>query len=366
MNNHQYSYYMPTKCFIGHDIIDHKKDLLETFGKKAYIITGRNSSRLNGSLHDVTKALDSVNMNYEIFPEVEENPSLETINKAISDVSDIDFVIGIGGGSPIDAAKAISILLKNPTYDAFDLINTTEKLSHLPVIAVPTTAGTGTEVTQYSIVTDHKAKVKKNLGQSVFPSIAFLDAKYMLNLNRKITINTCIDAFSHIAEAYLNRKANILTDAFCEKGLKIFSTIFPKLKECNLTLEDRENLMLLSTLGGMAISQVGTSLPHGMGYALTYHKNQPHGKANGLLYYGYLKSFKNQNKVNQLLSLINMKSVEELQSHFSALFPVDFSITDDEIRDFANKMAKNAAKLKNHPEDLCAEDIYTIYKVSLF
>lgn len=360
------SFFMPTKVIIGENCIDANSHLLKGLGSKALIVTGKRSAKLNGSGKDVEDALRKENIPFVLFDQIEENPSLETVEKArdFGLKEGADFVIGIGGGSPIDAAKAIAVLLKNTDLTGDTLI-CGKSLEASPVVAVPTTAGTGTEVTQYSILTDHKAQTKKNIGHTVFPRIAYLDAKYMLDMPKNITVHTAVDALSHLVESYLNVKSNEISEALVERGLEYWGNCVDNLLGGFFTYECRKDLMLASMLGGMAIAQTGTSLPHGMGYALTYHKGVPHGLANGVLYVHYLRCFKDQAKVQRLHKLIGVKNHDELEKILTALCLTDIKVTDEELQQYAQEMSANQAKLQNHPEEVGYEEIYHIYKASL-
>ena len=364
MNN--FKYFMPTEVYFGKDIIARSSELLRKYSGKALIVTGKGSSKKNGSLQDVKETLESIGTEYIIFDEIEENPSLETIDRAahIGRKEETSFIIGIGGGSPIDAAKVIGILINNRDYDGRDVLSA-GALKSIPIIAVPTTAGTGTEVTPYAIVTDHLARTKKNSGQKVFPDIAFLDARYMEHMPYNVTVSTALDAFSHLAEAYLNTNANYLSDCFVERGLKLFGECILPLTDDNITYDIREKLMLVSTLGGMAIAQTGTSLPHGMGYALTYNKGLSHGIANCILYKKYFEAFKDRTRVMEVLRMIGLSSIEELGELISGLIKVNFKITDKEIEDYTDIIANDKGKLKNHPETIARDELYFIYKESL-
>lgn len=357
---------MPTKILVGKNIILENIEVFNKHGNKALIVTGRKSAKINGSLKDVEEALERNNIEYKLFDEVEENPSLETIYKAakLGREFGAEFIIGIGGGSPLDASKAIGVMIKNPEV-TIDSIFTNKKLESIDIITVPTTAGTGSETTQYSIVTVHKEKTKKNLGQEIFPKVSFLDARYMENMPYSITLSTAIDAFSHLVESYLNTNANIITDGLIEKALNIFAKTIPALNKGEFSYKDRENLMMVSTMAGMVIAQTGTSLPHGMGYALTYFKNIPHGLANGCLYKEYLNIFKNREKVDNIWKALGLNSYEELIDILEKLIVVKVEITKEEIENYTEAMISNKGKLKNHPEEVSYEDIFNIYYKSL-
>lgn len=361
-----YNFFMPTKVYFGRGCIEKNKTAMKELGSNALIVTGKSSSKKNGSLESVIKALEDLGINYCVFDEVEENPSLETIEKAshIGSESAVNFVIGIGGGSPLDAAKAIALFIKNPHINRHNIFSGVS-LEAIPVVAIPTTSGTGSEVTPYSIVTVHSEKTKKNLGQKIPPSIAYLDSSFTDNLPYSITVNTAVDAFTHLVESYLNTNATAMSDIFTEKGFQLFSSCFNSMLNNELTESFRDKVMLASMLAGIAIAQTGTSLPHGMGYALTYNKKLPHGLANGVLTVEYLKCFKNKDKLTKMLELLQLKDLDSLKHIFSILFRVNLKLTPDEISEYAHKFAENRSKLKNHPEEITVNEIETIYRNSL-
>ncbi|AFL98981.1 alcohol dehydrogenase, class IV [Desulfitobacterium dehalogenans ATCC 51507] len=362
----EFRYFMPAELYFGEDAVLKNKDIFKAIGSKALIVTGRSSAKKNGSYDDVTQALSETGVEYLLFDEVEENPSLETIEKAagIGKANQVDFVIGIGGGSPMDAAKAIAVFIKNPEIDA-DNIFSGKELESIPVVAVATTSGTGSEVTQYSIVTSNKEKTKKNLGQIIFPKAAFLDYKYTYDLPYDITVNTALDAFTHLVEGFLSSKSTTMSDIYAEKGFELFKDCFKRLLDKELDREFRSNIMLASTLAGMLISQSGTSLPHGMGYPLTYYKGLPHGLANSVLTMEYLKSFKDKTKIEKMLNLLQLDDLADLEGIFKKLINVRVEITEEEIMEYAQNFLSNKDKLKNHPEEVQFEDIVQIYSRSL-
>lgn len=352
--------------YFGKDAVSNNQEVFAAIGKKALIVTGRNSAKKNGAYDDIVKALSVNSIDYILFDEVEENPSLETIEKGshIGKDKQVDFVIGIGGGSPMDAAKAIAVFIKNPEVN-IDNIFSGRTLESIPVVAVATTSGTGSEVTQYSIVTSNKEKTKKNLGQSIFPVVAFLDPKYTFDLPYDITVNTSIDAFTHLVEGYLNVNSSYMSDIYGEKGFELFRSCFQKLIAKDLDHKFRSDIMLASALAGIQIAQNGTSLPHGMGYPLTYFKGMPHGLANGVLTIGYLKSFKDQRKIKRMLTILGLENLEGLEIIFDQLIDVKINITKEEIAQYARDFVSNKAKLKNHTEEVDFEDIVGIYNSSL-
>lgn len=362
----EFKYSMPTEIYFGEDVIMKNKEVLGAIGNKALVVTGRSSAKKNGSYDDIKEALSKTGVEYVLYDEVEENPSLETIEKGsnIGKMNHVDFVIGIGGGSPMDAAKAIAVFIKNPEIN-IETIFSQGKLESIPVVAVATTSGTGSEVTQYSIVTSNKDKTKKNLGQSIFPRVAFLDSKYTFGLPYDITVNTAIDAFTHLVEGYLNTNSTYMSDIYGEKGFELFKYCFDKLVSKDLNPEFRKKVMMASAMGGIQIAQNGTSLPHGMGYPLTYFKGLPHGLANGVLTIEYLKSFKDQTKIERMLNILGLSHLGGLETIFNSLIDVKLDITAEEIHEYSKAFVSNKDKLKNHTEEVGLEDIVGIYSKSL-
>lgn len=162
-------FFDPTNTYAERNCIqNHKKDLL-ALGTRAFVITGHSSSKKNGSLDDVIAVLEEASVPYKVFNEIEENPSVETVVKAaeIGKEFKADFVIGIGGGSPLDASKAIALLIANPE-ESGDCFYVEKDLKALPIAAVPTTCGTGSEITPAAVLTRHDTQTKKSISYNFF------------------------------------------------------------------------------------------------------------------------------------------------------------------------------------------------------
>ena len=176
-------FYMPTKVHLEKGCVKKYTKELTSLGTKALIVTGRSSSKKNGSLSDVTQVLTSEGVLYIIFDEIEENPSVETVMKGakIGIEEHVDFVIGIGGGSPLDAAKGIALMIANPE-DNESLLYEARPARHLPMVAVTTTAGTGSEVTPWAVLTRHSERTKQSITHRIFPDLALVDHTWPLFL----------------------------------------------------------------------------------------------------------------------------------------------------------------------------------------
>ena len=359
---------IPVKIVFGRKCISKNSEAIKPYGAKAFVVTGKNSSKANGSYNDIVEALNREKIKHYLYDKIEANPSVESVREAsiIAKEQNADFIIGIGGGSPLDAAKAIAILAVN-SIDNEELFSGIYKHKPLPVIAVPTTAGTGSEVTPYSILTYNEIKNKKSIGaDSIFPVLAFLDPSYTETLNYTITVNTAIDALSHSVEGYLSKKSTDVIEPFALESIKILGAELKLLaNKKNPGPESREALLYASMLAGIVIAHTGTTIVHAMGYPLTYYKNIDHGRANGLLMYEYLKFVKDStDKVDTILKSMEM-DIDEFGNTISALLGTKEVLSDDELKLFTDT-AKSAEKnILNTPATPTVEEIKSIYIKSL-
>ncbi len=253
------------------------------FGKKCLIVCGRSSARLSGALDDLLGALSRAGIKAEIFDKTEANPTVETCHAAgaLARETGAEFIVGIGGGSPLDASKAAAVFAANPHLSPEELYDGEKKNAPLPILAIPTTTGTGSEVTPYSVLTLHSISNKKTLvSDDIYPKVAFLDAAYTVTLPQSIMAETAADALSHAVEGYFAKAANPISDALAEKAMIYVGRGLRALGDGRLDSALRERLLLGSTLAGMVISVTGTSFVHSSGYPLTYFEGIPHGEAN--------------------------------------------------------------------------------------
>ncbi|MEA1987066.1 MAG: iron-containing alcohol dehydrogenase, partial [Candidatus Marinimicrobia bacterium] len=223
-----YNYFMPTNIFFGENSL--KENLISKLNSdnKILIVTGKNSAKISGAQSDFTELLELNKIEYKIFDKITENPKLETVHEGANYFlqNNCNMVIGIGGGSPIDSAKAISIISANKftNKEFYD----SEKIQKVfPIIAIPTTSGTGTEATQYSVITDTKKNRKAGFGSPImFPKYSFLDPKYTISLPKIITRDTAIDALSHLIEGIYSNKRNKIVYPLIYNGVKLIFELF--------------------------------------------------------------------------------------------------------------------------------------------
>lgn len=361
-------YYMPTKVIAKKNCVVSSLQEIRNYGTSAFIVTGKHSSKKNGSLDDITQTLESLSFPYCIFDKIEENPSIETIEAASEYGKEkrVDVIIGVGGGSPMDAAKAISLLIKNPE-ETKHVLYETKKLEAFPVIAIPTTAGTGSEVTPYAILTLHERKTKASMTHRIYPVLALLDGKYLKMQSKQLRMYTAMDALAHLIESYLNTNATDFSRMFSEYGLRKWEECFLELTKDTVSSKIYQKMLEVSCYAGMAIAHTGTSLPHGMSYYFTYHKNIPHGAAVGIFLASYLELVERKNKqaVTFVLECLKLKSIRELKEWICDGIEVNIVVGEEELQMCIEDIMKNTAKLKNYPYVLDKQELEGMYRESI-
>lgn len=358
-------YYMPVEIVYGSKCLLENYLLLDRFGDKALIVTGRKSAELSGGFNDCLISLKKLGKDYVLYNEISQNPNIECVSKGVEILQyhGCDFIIAIGGGSPIDAAKAISVCSVN-AIDPNNIHSTRDLKKQIPLIAVPTTAGTGTEATPYSVINDDKKQKKAGFSSPLmFPVLAYLDPGYTFTMDYQNTRDTGIDALSHLLEGIYSNQRNILNYPLIREGVKL---IFDNLKLC---LEEPDNfrfrdaLMRASLYGGIVIAQSSTTLQHSIGYPLTYNKGYSHGFANGLvmkhimeLYYPRLK-----NEIDQLFNSIQISK----RQFFEWLDDFDFKLKESLNDVFIKKMVDEIVLSRNmalNPLDVSKDEIVKILR----
>jgi alcohol dehydrogenase class IV len=356
----------PVRVLTDTDCIKNHASELAPFGFKALIVTGRYSAKANGALDDVVLALKENGQEYSVFDKVMANPNLACVYEGaeIAWKEQVNFLIAIGGGSAIDAAKAISLLCGQELKEE-QLFTGPYGREVLPLVCVPTTAGTGSEVTQYSILTDDKHETKRNIATPlIFPALALLDAKYLVGLPSKTSVYTAIDALSHSIEGMLSVRADYLSDILALEGIRLIASCLTSLGEGTLNEEERERLLFASTLGGIVISSTGTTAVHALGYSLTYYHHIDHGKANGLLLVAFLRfvAKEREDLVEKILQAVGFSSLASFQLKLEKMLGPLPRFTDSEIKQYARKAfaTKNIGNSIVQPTELDLREMLEI------
>ena len=366
----EFKFFLPTRVFFGNDAVSKSAEYLKQLGKRCLLVTGRFSSKRNGSLDDITDVLKKNNIAYEIYDEVEENPSFETVETIGKKAKEMgaDFLIGIGGGSAMDSAKAGAILAMND-IDVADLWTKNLVNKPLSVCAVPTTSGTGSEVTQYSVLTNRKKKSKRGFAnEQIFPVISCLNPGYTLTMNDFLTINTGIDALSHAVEGYLSKRASPLMDKIALKAIGLIRDHLPLVLQNPKALEKRSQMMYASMLAGIVIAHTGTIILHGMGYPLTTYLSIPHGRANGMLMCGVLEMIRpsRKEKVDRIAECFGKENGDlgGLEAFIKG-FGIDTmeyrkKVTKKMLEEFAD-FASKTSNIRNTPGVITEKNIRDVY-----
>lgn len=358
-------YHMPTRLYFGRDcLLENAADIFG-LGKNALIVTDKNSARLSGAGEDLLRTLKRNNISFEIFDEVTENPTLGAVCRGARLLKEkrADFLIGVGGGSPIDAAKAISVIAAN-NFEGREIYSSGKIKKAYPIVAVPTTAGTGTEATPYSVITDEEISRKAGFGSPhIYPVVSYLDPKYTLSLNANQTRNTAIDALSHLLEGIYSTDRNFLVTPLIHKGASIiYSNLVPALTDLK-NFEYRERLMRAALYGGMVIAQTSTTLQHAIGNPLTTEFGIPHGLANGIVMKEIMELFYSsvRNQIDDLFLCLGVSKRE----FYDWLDLLDMKLTDKLTDDFIERSSKSVMKsgdIPISPVEVREDTVRKIYK----
>ena len=253
--------------------------------KKALVVTDPDLIKFNVA-KNVTDLLEEAGLAYDIFSQVKANPTVKVVKAGIEafKAAGADYLIAIGGGSSMDTAKAIGIIINNPEYaDVTSLEGAIDtKNPCVPIIAVPTTAGTAAEVTINYVITDEEKKRKfVCVDPHDIPVVAIIDAKMMSSMPKGLTASTGMDALTHAIEGYTTLGAGELTDMMHLKAIEIISRSLRKAVENDP--QGREDMALGQYIAGMGFSNVGLGVVHGMAHPLGAFYDTPHGIANAVL-----------------------------------------------------------------------------------
>jgi len=283
-----YFFHSPVKTFVGEDF-DTLLLSLAGDARNISVISGATSIIKTGFKKRIEKLLQDRNLLF--FSEIEENPSIETVMRGGSVVREhkTELVIAFGGGSALDAAKAVA-LFGNNRGNFYEVFNAKKLNPALPVIAIPTTCGTGSEMNSYAIITDLESMDKVNLSkESMFPVAAILEPSFLKTLGKDLLMATVFDAFSHAFEGYLSKRSNPFSDIIALQSIDmILQTIIKSDGFENPDDEVLASFLYGSSLAGIVILHTGTTLLHALGYYFTNHKKIHHGKANAILLGAYV------------------------------------------------------------------------------
>ena len=355
-----FSFYMPVKIMGGKSVISKHGDEFKKYGNKCLIIFTGASARLCGALGDVCSALENDGIEFELFDKISVNPKTTECYEAgkAARAFGADFIIGIGGGSALDAAKAAAVYAENEDIAPEDIYLKSVS-APLPVILVGTTAGTGSEVTGVSVLTRENGKKKSVSGENYYAKLALADPLYTYSVPYEVTVSTAVDAFSHAVESLFSNKAEFNSKSYARKAIKpLWECIhFFYTNGAIPTDKMRDTLYYSSLYAGMALNLTGTCFPHTLGYTLTEDYGIAHGFACAVFLPAFVKrsmEFKNELAVS-FLSEIGA-SLPEFEHVISSVTKIkDVSMTKEQISAYCENW-HNIKNFQNTPGGFSVTD----------
>ncbi len=300
-------FFMPGKVYFENGGIEKYLGEIKNYGEKVLIVSGKNFIFKSGLFDRIKNVLEKEKIKFSHFYNVEPEPDTENVEMAVDfcKKENCDCILAVGGGSAMDVGKGVAVRSKNPGKIEDYFGEKEYENEPLPVIAIPTTSGTGSEVTKYSVIVYKKGRTKKTIrNEKIIPKMAILDSSVLATLSSKLVAATGMDAFSHSVESFLSIKSDEFSKIFSTESLKILWEFLPDAVKGDE--ESKEKVFFSSLLAGLAINKTGTIIVHGMGYSLTIKYGIHHGTANALflphiLEYLYNNGYKEEiEKLNKI------------------------------------------------------------------
>lgn len=290
----EFSYFLPVNIQFGWNKVDYVADFVKQYGKKALIVTGRTSAKKSGLYDRVVAKLDATHIGHVLFDQVDANPLTTTAldGAALAKSESCDMVIAIGGGSIMDCAKGIAFMAVNEGDINDYIFNRKISDNALPLIAIPTTCGTGSEGNGFGVLTNPETGDKKSLRcNAIVPKVSIVDPAVMGTMPPHVLASVGFDALCHNIEAYTSKTAQPFTDALAHyavtllaqhlvplyKHVKAIAVGKPEILNEQQVIKAWESITLASTIGGMVINTAGVTLGHGMEHPASGLKDITHG-----------------------------------------------------------------------------------------
>ena len=332
-------------------------ELKNISGKKAIIVIGGSSVKENGSLARVEAILDEINIAHTVFSGVEPDPSIETVRKGAKAFEEFqpDWIIGLGGCSAIDAAKVMWALYEHPELTFEEMI----QIAGIPplrkkarFVAIPSTSGTGTEITALAVITDREKGVKYPVvSYELLPDLAIVDGELCKSMPKHVTANTGLDALTHCVEAYVSNIDDNYADAFAKGGIELVFNNLEKAYNNPDCGETRQNMHDASCLGGFAFTNVWLGIAHSLAHQIGAVYGIPHGCANAIVLPNVIRfNAKVTDRYNNLAQLIGKNSteefaqaIEELRSNTGVVGSIkEYGVSEEEWNKHVKEMTKHA------------------------
>lgn len=375
-------------CFFGTDAIDEiAKEIKNRHLSKGFIITD-NGLIDCGIYQNVSNILNKNKIPSVMFSDVTPEPTVRDVKNAYNELkrSDADFILAIGGGSPIDTAKAISVIATNPKFeDVVSLQGHKDDLNlPLPIFAVPTTAGSASEISKSFVITDEVAKKKiVCFNDKMLPVETFIDPELMVSMPDIVTLSSGFDALSHAVEALITKKATIFSKTLAREAVKIIIKNLPLCYDDPENIEARENMAYAEYMAGLAYSNSGLGIAHSIAHALSGKYNIQHGIALSMVLpkvlkynmygptaseYKYIAEAFNINISGMKIEEICRAAVKEMEN-FKNDFNIpkklsDYGVKEEDLDILAFNSFEDACTAAN-PREVTMTDIYMLIKKML-
>lgn len=385
-----FNYYIPTKILFGRGQLNnlHKEKLP---GKKALIVTTNGRSVIdNGYLARTIEELKAANVSYVLYNKITANPDRKEVMEgaALAKQEGCDFILGLGGGSPIDASKSIAIMCTNEgDYWDYMVRGTGKgkaiKEKPLPIVAITTTAGTGTEADPWTVISNEETEEKFGFGiDETFPVLAVVDPELMLSVPKNYTIYQGFDALFHSLEGYLANIATPISDIFALKAISLIAHNLPLAVFDGHDITARENMALANTLSGMVESTSGCISEHALEHVLSgAYKNLPHGAGLIMLSVAYFSKIAEKHccgeRLIEMAKAMGKKNAKTPEDFITALKDLqkacgadklkmsDYGIEKSRMKEFAiAAKTQNARSFLLDPCELTVKDCQEIYEKS--
>lgn len=342
--------YMPARVVYGKGALNENSALLKELGSRCLVVTGAGSAKLSGALDDALSALNSQNIEYKIYNGITANPLLSSCHEAGKTASDFnaDFIFAIGGGSVLDSAKAIAIYAANPDLEPLDIYKRVYKNSPLRTALVGTTAGTGSEVTGVSVLTDDSTGRKKSIsGADCYSAISFCDPSYTYSMPYGTTVSTALDAFAHATEGFFTTKCTGTVKLWAKQCIPALFNALCCFYETRALPDEkmRDEIYLGSIYAGLVINTCGTAFPHPLGYVLTENYDIPHGAACAAFFPDFLdRAFMYAPELADEFCTLCGEDAETVKQVVFSLADIKIKISPEEAKAFSERWSTAVPK----------------------
>jgi len=383
----KFNYFQPTEIRFGEGRLEELGEAVSRYGKNCLLVTVPEIPEFSELFGRAKKILKDKGINVFHFDGVIPNPTVEVVAKGASLAKDnqVEVVVGLGGGSSMDTAKAIAVEATHPG-SCWDYIFSSESQpteNTLPIIAVPTTSGTGSHVTQVAVVTNPQEKYKSALfNNNLYPRISIVDPELVVTLPPHFTATTGFDVFAHAFESYINPNGSPYTDMTALEAIRIVARYLPQAVKEGKNIEARTWMAWADTLGGLSIANAGVTLPHGIGMAIGGHfPHVAHGEALAAIYPAIMRfTYKASPQKFAAVARLFDPSLEGISDELAAgkaceiiddfLEKIDLKIGLKDLKipeESLQELAEASFVLpdyKNHPRKVNFEEVYELLRQS--